>query len=84
MDGSLDTVVHFKVQLWELVFLVRRSLLDITKGRRINNVAHNETGDSLVLWDGLSSRDASVVGGWGGLVILVQQTIPTLSVSQQP
>jgi hypothetical protein len=60
MDSSLYAVVHFKVQLGKLVFLVRRSLLDITKRRCIHNVADNETGDCLILRNGLSSRDASV------------------------
>jgi hypothetical protein len=59
MDGSLHTVVHFKVQLWELVFLVGRGFLNITEGRGIHNVADDETRDGLILGDGLSSRDAS-------------------------
>ena len=60
MHSSLDTVVHFQVQLWELVLGVSRSLLDITKRRSINDVADNEPLDGLILGDGLSSRNASV------------------------
>jgi hypothetical protein len=59
MDSSLDTVVHLEVQLRELVLLVSTGLLDISKGGSVNNVADNESGDSLILWDSLSSRDAS-------------------------
>ena len=55
MDGGFDAIKHFQVQLGELVFLVRRGFLDITKRRGINDIADNETLNGLVLGDGLSS-----------------------------
>lgn len=66
MDGSLHAVVHFEIQFGELVFLVGRCLLNVTKRRGIDNVANDETRNGLVLGDGLSSRDASVLSGLSG------------------
>jgi hypothetical protein len=54
MDGGFHTVVHFQVKLGELVFLVSRSLLDITKRGGIHNVADDETLNRLILGNGLS------------------------------
>jgi hypothetical protein len=65
MDSSLDTVVHLEVQLRKLVLLVRTGLLDISKGGSVNNVTHNKSFNSFILWDGLSSRDASME--WRGV-----------------
>lgn len=59
MNRRLDTIKHFQVQLWKLVFLVGRRFLDITKGRSIDNVANDETLDGLVLGNGLSSGNTS-------------------------
>jgi len=60
MHSSLNTVIHLEVKLGELVSLVGRGLLDITKGRSIYDVTDNKTLDSLILGDGLSSRNASI------------------------
>ena len=54
MDGGFHTVVHFQVKLGELVFLVSRGLLDITKRGGIHNVADDETLNRLILGNGLS------------------------------
>lgn len=59
MHRSFDAVIHFQVQLGELVLLVGRSFLDISQRGGIHNVAHNEPLDSLVLRDGLSGRDTT-------------------------
>ena len=59
MDGGFDAIKHFQVELWELVFLVGRGFLDITKRRGIDNVADNESLDGLVLGDGLSSGNTT-------------------------
>ena len=60
MDSCFNTVVHLEVKLWELVVLVSRSLLNITKGGSIYDVTDDETLDSLILGDSLSSGNASV------------------------
>jgi hypothetical protein len=54
MDGSLDAIKHFQVQLGKLVLLVGRSFLDISQRRRIDNIADNEALDGLVLGNSLS------------------------------
>jgi len=59
MHGGFYAVEHLKVQFGELVFLVSGGFLDITKRRGIDDVADNESLDSLVLGDSLSSGNAS-------------------------
>ena len=59
MDRSFDAVVHFQIKLGKNVFLVGRGFLDISQGTSIDNVADNETLDSLVLRDGLVGRHAA-------------------------
>lgn len=59
MDRCFHTVVHFQVKLGQLVLLVCASLLDVSKGRCVHNIADNETLDRLVLRNGLASRNAS-------------------------
>jgi hypothetical protein len=59
VDGSFDAVEHFQVQLGKLVILVGRRFLDISQRRGIYNVTDNETLDSLILGDGLSSGNTS-------------------------
>ena len=59
MDRSFDAVVHFQVQLWKLVFLVRRCFLDITQGTGVDNVSHDKAFDGLILGDRLSRRNTS-------------------------
>jgi hypothetical protein len=49
VHSSLNAVVHLKVKLRELVVLVSRSLLNITKRRSIYDVTDNEALDSLSL-----------------------------------
>ena len=61
MDGGLNAVVHLEVKLGELVLLVGRSILDITEGGGIDDVANDEALDGLVLGDGLAGRSAPVV-----------------------
>ena len=58
VHSSLNAVVHLKVKLRELVVLVSRSLLNITKRRSIYDVTDNEALDSLILGDSLSSGNA--------------------------
>ena len=59
MHSSFHAVVHFQVQLGQLVFLVGTGLLNVSQRRGIDNIADNEALDRLVLGDSLSSRDAS-------------------------
>jgi len=59
MDGSFNAVIHFQIELWELVLCVGGGFLDITQGTGIDNVAHNETLNRLVLGNGLASRDTA-------------------------
>jgi len=59
MHSGFDAVEHLEVQFRELVFLVGGGFLDITEGGSINDVADNESLDSLILRDGLSSGNAS-------------------------
>jgi hypothetical protein len=54
MDGGFHTVVHFQVKLGELVFLVSRSLLNVSERRGIHDVADDETLNRLILRNGLS------------------------------
>jgi hypothetical protein len=54
MDGSLNTVVHFKVKLGKLVFLVRGRFLDVSERTSIDNVPDNETLNGLILGDSLA------------------------------
>ena len=54
MHGSLNTIVHFNVKLGKGVISVSRGLADITKTGSVDNVAHNESLDGLILWDCLS------------------------------
>lgn len=61
VHSSLYTVVHLEVKLGKLIGLVSRSFLNITKGGGIYDVTDNETLDSLILGDGLSSRNASII-----------------------
>jgi hypothetical protein len=63
VDSGFDAVVHLEVKLWKLVLLVSAGFLNVSEGRRIDNVADNESANSLILGDGLSSRDASALGG---------------------
>lgn len=60
MDSGLNAVVHLEVELGELVLLVSRGVLDITKGGRIDDVTDNEALDGLVLGDGLASGGTPV------------------------
>ena len=55
MHSGFNTVEHFQVQFRKLVFLVGRSLLNITERTSIYNVSDNESLDGLILRDGLSS-----------------------------
>lgn len=59
MDGSLHTVVHFQVQLGQLVLLIGTRFFDITQRTGVNNVAHDESLNGLVLGDGFSRRDTA-------------------------
>ena len=54
MHSCFYTIIHLKVKLRELVLLVRRCILDVTKRRGVYNVADNETLDRLILGDGLA------------------------------
>lgn len=56
VDSCFHTVEHFQVELGQLVFLVGRSFLDIPERGCIDDIADNETLDSLILRNGLSSR----------------------------
>lgn len=60
MDSGLNAVVHLEVELGELVLLVSRGVLDITKGGRIDDITDNEALDGLVLGDGLASGGTPV------------------------
>ena len=60
MHSSLNAVVHLEVKLRKLVVFVSRSLLDITKRGSIYDVTNDETLDSLILRDSLSSRNAPI------------------------
>jgi len=59
VDSSLDTVVHFDVELGHVVVLVDRRLADITERGGVDNVSHNETLDGLVLGDGFSGGNTA-------------------------
>ena len=58
VNGRLDRVVLLDVDLGQLVALDAGSLLDVTQRRGLDNVAHDEALDGLVLGDGLASRHA--------------------------
>lgn len=64
MDSSFNTVIHFQIQLRKLVLLVSGCFLNISQRRSVNDVSNNETRNSFILWNGLSSRDASL--DWRG------------------
>jgi hypothetical protein len=59
MDSGLNTVIHFQVQLGELVLLVSRCFLDISQRRSIDNVTDDESLDGFILRDGLSSGNTA-------------------------
>ena len=62
VDGARDTVDHLDVQLGQRVLLVDRSLGQIADGSSLNNVAHSEALDRLVLGDGARAVRASHKG----------------------
>jgi len=51
VDGTRNTVVNLQVQLWDLVLWVNRGLLHITLGGSLDDVAHLESLDRLILGD---------------------------------
>jgi hypothetical protein len=59
MDSRLDAVVDLHVELGQLVVLVGRGLLDVSQRGGVDNVAHEEPLDGLVLGDGLAGPDAA-------------------------
>ena len=59
VDSSLNGVVLLDVDLRQLVALDAGGLLDITQGRRLNDVANDEALDGFVLRDSLARRDAA-------------------------
>ena len=59
MDSCFHAVIHFQVQLRQLVFAVGAGLLDISQGTGVDNVSYNETLDGLVLWNGLACANTA-------------------------
>lgn len=60
MHSGFYTVEHLDVKFGKLVVFIGGSLLDITKGRGVNDVTNNKSLDGLVLGDSLSSGNAPV------------------------
>lgn len=59
VDGARDTVDHLDVELGQGVLLVDGGLAQVTDGSSLNNVAHSESLDGLVLGHGARAVGAS-------------------------
>lgn len=51
MNSTRDTVVQLVVQLWQSVFLVDRSLRQVSNSSSLNHVSDGDSLDGLVLWN---------------------------------
>jgi hypothetical protein len=58
VDRARNAVVQFVVQFGQHVVLVCSSLVDITNGGRLDNVADDELFDRFVLWNASSAVGA--------------------------
>jgi hypothetical protein len=56
MHGCLDAVVLFDIKLGESIVLECTGIADITQSGGVNDVAHGEALDGLVLGDRLCGR----------------------------
>lgn len=59
VDGAGNAVVLLDVQLWELVYSVHRSFIDILDSSRFHNVTDLELLDGLVLGDAATTVGAA-------------------------